>query len=538
MAHGHVSSDQLGEAARHASLDGLREAERAHVEICEHCKRLYAGYRLTDRLLSSEWRQASLPAAVLEQGPTKVGVRGFLGGLSLGSGSRFLVPAALAACLIAFVGFGVLLPQLLSQPGPAASGSNNPAVSPSPSPALEPTPDAASASPESTIVTPDSSAGVESGDSPATGPGPVVTHGPTATPAPQPPVKLAALAGWPVAWAPDGGHLLIARGSGWTNQRQIQIRDSAGRLTGSFNADHATWVDSRTIAAATQGGGPGGGGPGGGKGPGGASATIQLIDLNGSVTGTIPGQYSEGGPASSGAILLGSGTGYLAIASQGGWGPAPSTFLLWDGHGLGAPYTGMPIAFSRDGQRLAVLHPGGGSGGANSQGWLDIVSVPALTSIASLSHTNVNIASQGAGPGYAPDAAFSPDGNSLLVSGTLVDLSRGSTTQVGEGGWLPDGTLLTSNGGVVSRWLGGHATPDARFLVGGSVEVSLHGDVVQYFGDHGPAQLLRANGTLQQLNLPGIASLDDVSLAPNGGAVAINGRGTDGSRVIGVAPLP
>ena len=533
MAQGHVSSDQLGEAARHAGLDGLREAERAHVEVCEQCKRLYAGYRLTDRLLSADWRQATLPASVLEQGPIKVGIRGLLGGFSVGSGSRFFVPAALAACLIAFVGFGVLLPQLLPHPGPAASGSNSAAASPSPSTTLEPTPDAASASAGSTIVTPDSSAGVDSGDSPATGPGPVVTHNATATPVPQPPVKPAPLAGWPVAWAPDGAHLLVARGSGWTNQRQIQIRDAAGRLTGSFNADHATWVDSRTIAAATQGVGPGGG-----NGPGGSSATVQLIDLNGHVVATIPGQYSEGGPASSGAILLGSGTGYLAIASQGGWGPSQSTFLLWDGHGLGAPYTGMPIAFSRDGQRLAVLHPAGGSGGGNSQGWLDIVSVPSLSSIAALSHTTVHITSQGAGPGYAPDAAFSPDGNWLLVSGTLVDLSRGSTTQVGEGGWLSDGTLLTSNGGIVSRWPGGRATPDARFAAGGSVEVSLHGDVVQYFGDHRPALLLKANGTLQQLNLPGIASLDDVTLAPDGGAVAINGRGTDGSRVIGVAPLP
>ena len=557
IPHGHVSSDHLGEAARHGSLEYLREAERGHVDGCERCKRLYAGYRLTDRLLSANWRQTSLPAAILERRPIRVGVRSLLGSPSVGSGWRFLVPVALAACLIALVGVGVLVPQFLPPPVPAASGGNTSAMSPSPSATLEATPDApASASAGATLAIPATSdgpgqlTGVGPGGSSATGPGPVASHGPVATPVPvvtpvpvatplpvatpvpARPVKLATLAGWPIAWAPDGAHLLVARGSGGTNQRQIQIRDSAGAVTGSFSADHATWVDSRTIAAATQAGG----GFGGGGGPGGSSVTVRLLDLNGNVTATIPGQYSEGGLSSSGAILLGSG--YLAIASQGGWGSSQSSFLIWDGHGLSASFAGMPIAFSRDGKRLAVLHPSQGSGGGSFQGWLEIVSVPSLGSITSLYHANIHVASQGAGPGYAPDAAFSPDGNSLLVSGTLVDLSRGSTTQVGEGGWLPDGTLLTSNGGVVQRWQAGHATTDTRFGAGGSVEVSGHGDVVEYFPDNRPPLLLTARGTLQQLNLSGIASLDDLSLAPDGGAVAISGRGTDGSRVIGVAPLP
>jgi len=535
MPHGHVSSDLLGGAARHASLDGLREAERRHVEGCDQCRHLYAGYRLTDRLLTSGWRQTTLPAALLDQQPIRGGVRGLLGGLSLGSGARFLVPVALAACLVAVVGFGVLLPRLLPSPAPAATGSNTALLSPSPNVTLEATPDsAASASAE---ATPDASAGPTQSTGPSrtdsTGPGPVATPRPVATPGSDVSVKVAALSGWPIAWAPDGSHMLVARGSGWTNQRQIQIRDSAGGLTGSFNADHATWVDSHTIAAATQAGGGSVG-----KGPGGSSVTVRLLDLGGNLTATIPGQYSEGGPSSSGAILLGSGTGYLAIASQGGWGPSQSTYLIWDGQVLSSAHAGMPLAFSRDGKQLAVLHPSGGSAAASSQGWLEIVAMPSLDTIASLSHTNVRVASQGNGPGYAPDAAFSPDGGFLLVSGTLVDLSRGSATLVGAGGWLSDGTLLTSNSGAVLRWQGGHSTPDARFVAGGSVKTSLHGDVVEFFADNRPPLLLAADGTIGHLNLTGIASVDDASLAPDGGAVAVSGRGTDGSKVIGVAALP
>jgi hypothetical protein len=540
MLHGHVSSEQLGDAARHASLDGLSAIERGHVEGCERCRHLYAGYRMTDRLLSANWRQTSLPASALELNPIPIGIRGVLDGLSVGSGRRLLAMTALAACLVAVAGFGVLLPQLLPSPAPAASGSNAAAIPPSPSATLAATPEAvASATVGATAATPGTSTGpgqsvgVGPSDSPATGPGPVATPGPAATPVPEPPVRLASVGGWPIAWAPDGLHLLVARGSGWTNQQQIQIRDSAGGLSGSFSADHATWVDSRTIAAATQAGG----GSGGNKGPGGSSVTVRLIDLNGNIAATIPGQYSEGGQSSSGAILLGSGTGYLGIASQGGWDSSQSNFVLWDGRGLSSPHAGMPMAFSRDGKRLAVLHPSAGLGGG-SQGWLEIVSVPSLGSVASLSHTNVHVASQGNGPGYAPDVSFSPDGNSLLVSGTLVDLSRGSTSQVGEGGWLADGTLVTSNGGVVMRWPAGHATADARFAAGGTVEISRHGDAVEYFRDGRPPLLLAADGTFQQLNLPGIASLDDLSLAPDGGAVAISGRGTNGSRVTAVFSLP
>lgn len=539
MPLGHVSADRLGEAARHASLDSLRSAEHRHVEACDQCKRLYAGYRMTDRLLAADWRQTKLPASVLGQKQIRTGALGFLDGLNLRAGLRFLVPAAVTACLAALIGFGVLLPQFLPPPGPAASGSEAAAMSPVPSSKLEATPDvAASASAGATPAGsagpagPGQSAAAGLGGSPATGPGPgpgpAATRGPVATPVPEPPVKLASLSGWPITWAADGSHLLVARGSGWTSQRQIQIRDSAGGLSGSLSADHATWVDSRTIAVATHGGG---------KSPAGSAATVRLLDLNGNVTATIPGQYSEGGQSPSGAILLGSGTGYLAIASQGGWGSSQSTYVLWDGHGLSSSHAGMPIAFSGDGKRLAVLHPSGGSGGGSAQGWLEIVTAPSLGSIASLSHANVHVGSQGDGPGYAPAASFSPDGNSILVSGTLVDLSRGLTTQVGEGGWLPDGTLLTSNGGVVLRWQAGHSTADARFAAGGAVETSRHGDVVEYFVDGRSPLLLKSDGTLQQLNLPGIASLDDLSLAPDGGAVAVNGRGTDGSRVIAVAPL-
>jgi hypothetical protein len=196
----------------------------------------------------------------------------------------------------------------------------------------------------------------------------------------------------------------------------------------------------------------------------------------------------------------------------------------------------VPIAFSQDGTKLAVLHPTGLAGGSMS-GWLEIVAAPTLRTIASYTHVTVRISTSPAGSGYAPDAAFGPDGNWLIVSGTLVDLTRGKTTQAGDGGWLPNGVLITSSGGTVLIWQGSHSTPDSDFPAGGSIATSRHGDVVEFFGDGRPPLLLTAGGSLRQLDLPGVASLSDAQLAPNGGAIAVLGKSTDGKRVTAVAPL-
>lgn len=204
---------------------------------------------------------------------------------------------------------------------------------------------------------------------------------------------------------------------------------------------------------------------------------------------------------------------------------------------MSAPHSGVPIAFSRDGARLAVLHPLGQSGPGYVSGSLEVVAVPTLQTISSFSHTTLRVAGQSMGPGYAPDADFSPDGRWLYASGVLVDLSGGSTIRVGQGGWLPSGVLVTSSGGGVMRWQGANSTPDARFQAGGSIETSRHGDVIEFFDDGRPSLLLKADGTFEQLELPGVASLDGLLLAPNGGAVAIDGKGTSGGKVTAVAAM-
>lgn len=521
MNSGHVSSDRLGEAAQHASLDGLRDLERQHVDGCERCKRLYAGYRLTDRLLAASWRQAALPASALEQKPIRTGLWGMLDGLRWGVGTRSLVPIAVVICLVLALGFGVLLPRLVPMASPSASA--NAALSSQNSPAV-------SANPGFTGPSPSASTGAngEAQQSPGSGqsaPGATsaATPVPPATPPSQQAGALAGLPGWPVAWSPDGAHLLVVR-SGFGGSGQVQIRTAAGALMATLAADNADWVDSNRVAVATHGkfrSGP---------------ESVSLVDLKGQALATLPGGAGPGSSFGTGTLVLGSGAGYVAVTTAGGWNGSQA-FVVWDGQVVSASHAGIPLAFSRDGSRLAVLHTSGGPGGGFAGGSLEVVAVPSLQTIASLPHTTVHAAPGNSGPGFDPDAAFSPDGNWLLVAGTLVDLSRGSAVPAGEGGWLPDGTLLTSSGGRVLRWQGSSSTPDPRFAAGGSIATSVRGDVIEFFGDGRQPLLIPAGGAVAQLQLPGIASLDGLLLAPNGGAVALDGRGTNGSRITAVAPL-
>ncbi|MGZ6267074.1 MAG: hypothetical protein ACXWNR_00710, partial [Candidatus Limnocylindrales bacterium] len=318
---GHVSSDRLGEAARHASLDGLRDFERLHVERCEQCRRLYAGYRLTDRLLSADWRQVALPASALEQKPIRSGLAGWVDEFATGSGARrSLVPLALVACLVLAVGFAVALPRLV--PGESPSPSAYPALASqySPSPAASANPDLTVEPSPTSGETPGSSAQPQSSPGGA-GPGPTqppptpkATPTAPATPVPQQPGTLSALPNWPVAWSPDGTHLLVATGG--YGSGQIQIRAASGGLTATLAAYGAAWFDSRTVVIAANASlrtGP---------------ANVSLVNLKGEVVATLP----AGGGVSfgSGALLIGSGSGDVAVTSVGGWGGSQA-FVVWDG---------------------------------------------------------------------------------------------------------------------------------------------------------------------------------------------------------------
>jgi len=535
---GHVSSDRLGEAATHAGLDVLPEHERRHVEGCERCRRLYAGYRLTDRLLAVPWRDVKLPPAAVAR-PSRLGAAGaFLRGLD----ARSLAPALAAIAIVALIGTAFALPQLISAPPP--SGSHSPAVSSAASPSPSGRQTVSPSGPGRSEPSPGGEpAGPGSSSTPGSTPGSTGSAGKTT-------IGITKLGGSPIAWSPDGAHLLLW---GPGSARQLLIRDATGHLLGSVAADAATWVSSTRIAVASHtsgaspsesaGSGPGhrgnnggpsrSGGSGGGGGTGGE--TVSIIDIAGHTVGTLPGTFAPGGGLSNG-MLVGSGTGELTIASPGGFGSSGWSFVLWNG-AVSAVQDGLPIAFSQDGRSLAVLHPWSASGGAVS-GWLEILAVPSLDTVASFTHTSLRVGTGSMGSGYSFDAAFSPAGGYLLASGTLVNLSNGATVATGKGGWLPDGTLVTASNAGLLRWQGGHSSVDPRFPGQGTIEVSRHGDLIYFYGDGRPPLLLNAAGSLDALTLSGVRSIASLLISPSGRAIAFDGRATDGSSITAVAALP
>jgi hypothetical protein len=535
---GHVSADRLGEAAQTASLDSLREAERHHVEGCQKCRSLYAGYRMADRLLAASWRQTTLPASVPVNLPARRRVANVLGGFAAGFEFRRFVPAATAILLVATLGLAFALPQLIpAHPSTSDSPVATRSESPSPSATIGQASSQPSASGSLVVTGPSGSPATESSGGGGATPQPQATAsakpGSAGSSGPVAPSAVAALSGWPIAWAPDGHHMLLAQvAPGLPGASRIQIRDAAGRATGSASGTAAVWVDSNTIAIATSGAGQGSRFT--------SNSTISLVDVTGRQVAALPGQYANPDPTEGldGGLLVGSSSGQLAVVGQSGAKFYGETYVTWNGNAVSVSRQGVPIAFSQDGSKLAVIHPiygPGGSLGTNLTGSLEIVSTSGSQTLASFPRLHIG-ARSGAQPDY-PDVAFSPNGSSLLVSGTLVDLTSGTSITVGFGGWLPDGTLVTVSNGQAMRWQGTHPTADARLSGGGVVETSRQGDVVEYFADGRPPILLAADGTLSQISVPGVANSKALLISPDGRAVALQGRAPGGTTVTVVATI-
>jgi hypothetical protein len=404
---GHVASDRLGEASLHGGLETLREEERHHVQGCDSCRRLYGGYRLADRLLAAPWREVKVPVGAATR-PSRFA---FVGDFVRGLDARSVAPVAAAIGLVVLIGAAVALPQLIpvtpvSSHSPIAS---RPTATASPSPSapahLSPVP-SSSAQAGRTPGAQASGNGSSNG-----GPGATTPAGPTSAPSAEASAQLAVskISGSPIAWSPDGAHLLLWA-AGFAHE--IQICDAAGHVTGTAAADAATWVSSTTVAVATRAPiGPSGRSGGSRGGSGGSGEMVVLVNVHGQVTRTLPGRYTLFGGVANG-MLLGSGSGELTIEGAGGGTSSGSGFVLWNGS-LSGVQDGLPIAFSADGRKLAVLDLSGVSGGSVT-GTLEILSIPSLSTSASFDHLNLRVGSGSLGSAFGFDAAFSPNGASLL----------------------------------------------------------------------------------------------------------------------------
>jgi hypothetical protein len=210
-----------------------------------------------------------------------------------------------------------------------------------------------------------------------------------------------------VGWAPDGSRFAVMdmrrsdSGSAhpaWT----VDLFDRTGAAIGTVDAEDFAWGDSN-----------------------------RYVVVRSEVTGYAPGA------AASRAYLGEIGSTKLMALGECDWllaGPSGAVVLLlpWDGTisappyyrvvsngNAGQPQPGYPVAWSRDGSALAVVHPNlatpSGFGGS-AMGWLEVVG-PTGQSLAAARNVETSV--------VMPTAAFSPDGSKIAFRDDTQSATKG-----------------------------------------------------------------------------------------------------------------
>lgn len=320
-------------------------------------------------------------------------------------------------------------------------------------------------------------------------------------------VPIATLDDWVKGWSPDGTLLLSMNGyefSGPANE--VHLRDRSGALVAKFAAGEAAWFDSGTLAVldvVNQDTG---------------ESRVRLVKPDGSTIRTLPGTFTGG---FYGTMLRASGNGRVAIANEPGGDFAKWTFRVWDGQNMSAAYSGLPIGWSPDGSRLAIVHPSlrsGCCGGLRLAGPLEVRAFPGLALIGSYP----KITAETNDSSYMGSASFSPDNryvyldDSDIVAGTVVDLSRDASWAVGyDATWLPDSTLLSTASGVTSLWRAGIVSPYSLLGSVSSVHANRAGIIAAVEGGQPRIELLAA-GIRRDFVLNGYVSVSGIRLSSDG----------------------
>lgn len=265
------------------------------------------------------------------------------------------------------------------------------------------------------------------------------------------------------SWSPDGQHLIIDTSYAGMNI----VVDADGTVVGHVQANYATWLDSQTIA---------GEGDGTIK-PGPDSVT--LYDAGGNEIGSIPGEY-EG-------VMFAPGHRIGAASPEPKDGQEEATsYKIWNGSTLSDWLPGIPMKWSPDGTRLAVLTPNDEpSPGIGTYGTVTIVDAMG---------SEVTEIKGRVGSTFEP-VAFSPDDRYLATC--LVD-------QSGESEAI---NVLDTQTGSLSD-----VATDQNGTCGFYVEWSSEPRLYVFDGDQAPVVWTPSSGIVDA----GLAEATLVEVAPNG----------------------
>ncbi len=275
-----------------------------------------------------------------------------------------------------------------------------------------------------------------------------------ATPRPSPGTLLA-VAGWSqhpvvrvdgtveiIGWSPDGVHVAVAEGVA----KQVAVYDRRGTPVRTFDGTDAAWIDAnRLLVLADTGNG--------------ANLVLRTLDGTGDLLLSWPG--------SDGPTTIVAGGGGIAVSTgPGGFDFSPGVpataritfFVLRDGS-LRAGPTGIPLAWSPDGTRLAYMAaPALASGGY--QGQLHLLDAATMTD-RDVGATVMQSASSAIDPTGRHLLACVPASSGGACDLGLVDLRDGSVqassiiARTAVAAWAPDGSAMIQANGTVLRWAPG-----------------------------------------------------------------------------------
>jgi hypothetical protein len=195
-------------------------------------------------------------------------------------------------------------------------------------------------------------------------------------------------------WSPDGRRLLVwdQVTNGTPSDQHVTLDDAQGNVIRAIQGENPVWLDANSFVITRDGR---------------------------SYLGTVDAATLA--PISPMGNVYSNGHGALAFETSNAY-DASARFVVWGRAGASAPRPGVPVAWSRDGTKLAVWHWTSGGGPETYSGWLEVLSWPGLHGLAAVhDHPSRPF----------PHQTFDPSGRYVAFQCgkvCVLDLTTGHTT--------------------------------------------------------------------------------------------------------------
>jgi hypothetical protein len=307
-----------------------------------------------------------------------------------------------------------------------------------------------------------------------------------------------------VAWSPGGTKIAVLGGASGS-PITATIMDVDGSTMRTLNADDLAWIDDSSY-----------------------------VTISGNPAGILVGHLGSSAaemfPANLAGYIVAGPAGVMAMPLQE---TGSDHYVVWDASGLSDPRDGVPVAFSPNGELLAVVHyPTACCAGLPSPEPTKAPGPPTLDIVRTGTGESVRVTAD-VSWGYGALVAFSPDGRLVAFRMNQKDqqsLERVGVLDVASGKvWVVDAGMVGSLSWITnSHLLVGSLSPATSAPAGmpvtisyapqdvRDIAVSSRGDLAMARDDAGQVVIDRA-GTKETIDLPG--TRHSLTWSPDGSAL-------------------